>query len=162
LGSEAFFSGSGAFFSGSGAFFSGSGAFFSCSGADCSGSGSGATTVVVGEEWLSGLANAGATPPVNAVREMTTPDASTATTPRLEQNSIGAPIVHLLLWSQGASQFATAAMRSHPPTSAWYQQLAATLFFESGADAWGDPDAPVSVSSSLVPLRCYTVWVRRY
>ena len=40
----------------------------------------------------SGLANAGAIPPVSAVREITTPDARTATTLRLEQISNGALI----------------------------------------------------------------------
>jgi hypothetical protein len=45
--------------------------------------GSGATTVVVGETGsVFGFANAGATPPVSAEREITTPDANTATTPR--------------------------------------------------------------------------------
>ena len=50
-------------------------------------SGSGATTVVVTPESSPGWANAGAIPPVSAVKEMTTPDANTATTPRFEQSS---------------------------------------------------------------------------
>lgn len=52
-----------------------------CSGATTSGSGAG--TVVVGTTGsVGGLAKAGATPPVRAVREMTTPNASPATTLR--------------------------------------------------------------------------------
>jgi hypothetical protein len=54
--------------------------------------GSGAGTVVVTTVSVSGLANAGAIPPVSAVREITTPDARTATTLRLEQISSGAPM----------------------------------------------------------------------
>jgi hypothetical protein len=57
-------------------------------------SGSGATTVVVTALSSPGWANAGAMPPVSAVREITTPDASTATTPRFEQISMGAPTVY--------------------------------------------------------------------
>jgi len=52
-------------------------------------SGAGATTVVVAPESPPGWANAGAIPPVSAVKEMTTPDANTATTPRFEQSSSG-------------------------------------------------------------------------
>jgi hypothetical protein len=59
--------------------------------------GSGAGTVVVTTEVVSegsvpGFANAGAIPPVSAAREITTPDARTATTLRLEQISSGAPM----------------------------------------------------------------------
>jgi hypothetical protein len=59
--------------------------------------GSGAATVVVAtgvvsEGSVPGFANAGAIPPVSAVREITNPDARTATTLRLEQISSGAPM----------------------------------------------------------------------
>ncbi|WP_239591635.1 hypothetical protein [Mycolicibacterium tusciae] len=54
-------------------------------------SGAGATTVVVGPLSSPGAAMAGAIPPVSAVRQITTPVARTATTPRFEQNSRGAP-----------------------------------------------------------------------
>ena len=53
-------------------------------------SGAGATTVVVSLP-SPGWARAGAIPPVSAVSEITMPDARTATTPRFEQNSRGAP-----------------------------------------------------------------------
>jgi hypothetical protein len=59
------------------------------------GSGAGAvvvTTGVVSEGSVPGFANAGAIPPVSAVREITNPDARTATTLRLEQISSGAPM----------------------------------------------------------------------
>jgi hypothetical protein len=55
------------------------------------GSGAG-TVVVVTEGSVPGFANAGAIPPVSAVREITNPDARTATTLRLEQISSGAPM----------------------------------------------------------------------
>ena len=70
------------------------GGSFGCSaGACCSGAtggASGATTSVgmigmTGSPWSPGLARAGATPPVSAVIEITTPDANTATTLRREQ-----------------------------------------------------------------------------
>jgi hypothetical protein len=77
----------------------GAGAFgggASCDGASTSTGactfGSGAGTVVVTTGSVFGLAYAGAIPPVSAVREITTPDAKTATTLRLEQNSSGALI----------------------------------------------------------------------
>ena len=77
---------------------SGAGAFGGASGggawvASVTGTfGSGAGAVVVTTVSVSGLANAGAIPPVSAVREITTPDARTATTLRLEQISSGAPM----------------------------------------------------------------------
>ncbi|MGX9792340.1 hypothetical protein [Mycobacterium sp. MMS18-G62] len=59
----------------------GASATVGCSGATTSGSGAG--TVVVGTTGsVCGLAYAGAMPPVSAVREMTTPDTSPATTVR--------------------------------------------------------------------------------
>ena len=68
----------------------------SCTGASTSSGagalGSGATGAVVTTWSVSGLANAGATPPVSAVSEITTPEARTATTLRLKQNSSGALI----------------------------------------------------------------------
>jgi hypothetical protein len=54
--------------------------------------GSGAGTVVVTTGSVPGLANAGAIPPVSAAREITNPDARTATTLRLGQISSGAPM----------------------------------------------------------------------
>lgn len=55
------------------------------------------STVVDGAPGELGAANAGATPPVSAVNEMTTPDARTAQTVRLRQIFNGAPIAHRLL-----------------------------------------------------------------
>jgi hypothetical protein len=74
---------------GSGACASGDGA--SASSVTCT-FGSGAGTVVVTTGSVPGFANAGAIPPVSAVREITTPDARTATMLRLEQISSGAPM----------------------------------------------------------------------
>src|ERR1700720_1121482 len=77
---------------------SGAGAFGGASGggawvASVTGTfGSGAGAVVVTTVSVSGLANAGAIPPVSAVREITTPDARTATTLRLAQIPSGAPM----------------------------------------------------------------------
>jgi hypothetical protein len=64
--------------------------------------GCGATVVVGPTGSVPGFAKAGATPPVSAVSEMTTPVAKTAQTVRLRQISNGAPIVHRLLRSRGA------------------------------------------------------------
>src|SRR5882757_3843361 len=73
---------------------------------------------------------------------MTTPDARTATTLRLEQNSIGARIVHSLLWSQGASRSPPPPCAAiNPPTPAWSAETAATLL---KPERCLGPDAPVS------------------
>jgi hypothetical protein len=68
-------------------------------GARVAAGGSGSTVVdgAPGEPGEPGAANAGATPPVSAVNEMTTPDARTAQTVRLRQIFNGAPIAHRLL-----------------------------------------------------------------
>jgi hypothetical protein len=67
-------------------------------GASVTATGGSGAIVVVGTTGSSpGLANAGATPPVSAVSEITTPDASTAQTVRLRQIFNGAPIVQPLL-----------------------------------------------------------------
>ena len=68
-------------------------------GARVAAGGSGSTVVdgAPGELGELGAANAGATPPVSAVNEMTTPDARTAQTVRLRQIFNGAPIAHRLL-----------------------------------------------------------------
>jgi hypothetical protein len=111
---------------------SGAGAFgggTSCDGASTAagactfGSGAGAVVVTTGS--VFGLANAGAIPPVSAVREITTPDARTATTLRLEQNSCGALICAStpLTSRRVADCSATAAMRSLSPTLGPVQQL---------------------------------------
>jgi hypothetical protein len=63
----------------------------SSTGAVAVSSGSGTTTVVVASVPSPRWATAGAIPPVSAVREITMPDASTATTPRFEQISRGVP-----------------------------------------------------------------------
>jgi len=87
--------------------------------------GSGAAAVVVITGSVSGLANAGATPPVKAVREITTPVARTATTPRFEQISSGAPIcasTPLLTVSGGFLRHCCHGQPS-PPTLGPVQQL---------------------------------------
>jgi hypothetical protein len=74
----------------------GFGAGASC-GACWTGAGSGTATMVVGETGsVFGSANAGAMPVVMAVREITTPDARTATTFRRPRVFNGASILHLL------------------------------------------------------------------
>jgi hypothetical protein len=59
--------------------------------------GSGTTVVVGAAGSFPGLAEAGATPPVSAVSEITTPDARTAQAVRWRFDFNGAPIVHRLL-----------------------------------------------------------------
>jgi hypothetical protein len=60
---------------------------------------------------VSGFANAGAIPPVSAVREITTPDARTATTLRLAQISNGALIC-------ASTPFASRSMAISPAVAA--------------------------------------------
>jgi hypothetical protein len=91
-------------------------------GASVTVTGGAGTIVVVGTTGSSpGLANAGAMPPVSAVMEMTTPDASTAQTVRLRQNSNGAPIVHRLLCSQGAWRLLDHSCHAQPSPQHWSQ-----------------------------------------
>jgi hypothetical protein len=87
--------------------------------------GSGAAAVVVMTGSVSGLANAGATPPVRAVREITTPVAKTATTPRFEQISSGAPICAStpLVTERGGLLRHCCHAQPSPPTLGPVQQL---------------------------------------
>ena len=87
--------------------------------------GSGAGAVVVTTGSVSGFANAGATPPVSAVREITTPVARTATTLRLEQISSGAPICAStpLLTARGGFLRHHCHAQPSPPTLGPVQQL---------------------------------------
>jgi hypothetical protein len=88
--------------------------------------GSGAGAVVVTTWSVSGLANAGVTPPVSAVREITTPVAKTATTLRLEQISSGAPMcASTPLTSSRVGDFVRHYYHAQPspPTLGLVQQL---------------------------------------
>jgi hypothetical protein len=86
--------------------------------------GSGAAVVVMTGS-VSGLANAGATPPVSAVSEITTPVARTATTPRFEQISSGAPICASTpqLTEHGGLLHHCCHAQPSPPTLGPVQQL---------------------------------------
>ena len=101
----------------------------SCDGASVSSGawtfGSGAETVVVMTWSVSGLANAGAIPPVSAVRDITTPDARTATTLRLEQISSGAPMCASTPLTSRSMAVSSALPPSQPapPTLGLVQQL---------------------------------------
>ncbi|MGZ5390522.1 MAG: hypothetical protein ACXWD3_01365 [Mycobacterium sp.] len=109
------------------------------SGADTSGAG--ATTVVVSLP-SPGWARAGAIPPVSAVSEITMPDARTATTPRFEQNSRGAPTFIDSFGLKERHCGPPLCQGCHPrPMIAWEQKQS---------------HAPVSEGSSLVRPRCYT------
>jgi hypothetical protein len=80
------------------------------------GSGTGTAVVVGAIVSVFGLAYAGASPPVSAVNEMTTPDASTAITLRREQISSDAPTcVDSSVITEHWRLPATAAVRSHLP-----------------------------------------------
>jgi hypothetical protein len=96
-----------------------------CAAVDCSTGawvtatvGSGAIVVVGTTGSVPGSANAGAIPPVSAVSEMTTPDASTAQTVRLRQISNGARIVQRLLRSLPRHRFGPAASLHSQESSA--------------------------------------------
>jgi hypothetical protein len=110
------------------------GAVGSVAGASCDGAsvssgawtfGSGAETAVVMTWSVSGLANAGAIPPVSAAREITTPDARTATTLRLEQISSGAPMCASTPLTSRSVAFPPPLLPSQPapPTLGLVQQL---------------------------------------
>ena len=81
--------------------------------------GTGAVVVTGTTGSVPGSANAGAIPPVSAVREMTTPDAKTAQTVRLRQISNGAPTAHRLL-------------KISPPTPVWTSGLTVSLTRDIG------------------------------
>jgi hypothetical protein len=101
-----------------------------CAAVDCSTGawvtatvGSGAIVVVGTTGSVPGSANAGAIPPVSAVREMTTPDASTAQTVRLRQISNGARIVQRLLRSLPRHRFGPAASQCHSQESSAIRRI---------------------------------------
>jgi hypothetical protein len=102
-------------------------------------SGSGAITVVVASVPSPGWASAGAIPPVSAVREITMPDASTATTPRFEQISSGVPTFTTPSVIKERVADHHCCQKRHRP--AWKQKRS---------------HAPFSEGSSLVRPRCYT------
>jgi hypothetical protein len=89
------------------------------------GAGTGTVVVVGATVSVFGLAYAGARPPVSAVKEMTTPDASTATTLRREQISSDAPtcVDSSIIPAAAAVARSCCPAQPSPPTLGLVQQV---------------------------------------
>lgn len=109
---------------------------------------SGVGMIGIPGSFLSGFASAGATPPLSALKEMTAPDASTATALRQEQVLRGARmwISTPLVSSEGGGR-RHRCLQPSPPTLEVVQQAPAVLIGWKDRRLWRSDDRVPKVRS---------------